>query len=69
MTHEAYLPPLGQAKHMFANDILLDLARATANGGRKAVEIRPVPIAIIDSIFVANIIARARALELQREFS
>jgi hypothetical protein len=27
-----------------------------------------VPIAIIDGIFIANIIARARALELQREF-
>ena len=54
---------------MLTNDILLDLARAAANGGGKAVEIRPVPIAIIDGIFIANIIARARALEPQREFS
>ena len=53
------------AKHMFAYDILLNLARAAANRGGKAIEVRPMPIAIIDGIFVTNIIARARALKLQ----
>ena len=49
---------------MFADDVLLNLAGPAANGGGKTVEIRPVPIAVIDRIFVADIIASARALKL-----
>ena len=49
---------------MFADDILLNLAGAPANRSGEAVQVRTVPIAIINRIFVANIIARARALNL-----
>ena len=46
----------------------MDLAGAPADGGGKAVQVRPVPIAVIDRIFVTDIIARARSLKLERKF-
>src|SRR5690606_12930589 len=57
---------LGQAEHMLADDIALDLARAAADGGGEGVQIAALPDAPVIRIRLADVVARLRALHGQR---